>query len=481
MGARHVACVLFCDHTFGPRLAWATSTTDVRALQAALKRHLEEGPAIDDDAALFLNVVREQRPESAPKDLEDLMLAVFEPPCKLRPILEGNGLTQEELHSALPRALKAVELYKRQAAEAESNRTQQQRRSWAPPNLGSWLAESRGSKPLPSQPRAAPVTPLRQPHGPATGGVAAASAAKQQAESKAPRPILSAFGVDLVEWARAGRLDPVIGRDAEVQRVLQILARRTKNNACLVGPPGVGKTAVAEAVAQRIAAGAVPAQLAPCKELWSLDIGALLAGTGLRGDFEERLRAVLNEIREAKGAVLLFIDELHLVLGAGRSESNNVDAANLMKPMLARGEIRCIGATTTDEYKRLIVDKDAAFERRFQPVELKEPTESVAVEMLLGLAPVYGAHHNVAIGPDAVKAAVYESSRRIQGRSLPDKAIDVLDEACCLATSQSATEVTTAHVGAVVDRWQPPPWQHREMTVLQKWWLRLAWRRRSKL
>merc|ERR1740121_1687127 len=227
------------------------------------------------------------------------------------------------------------------------------------------------------------------------------------------RPVLASCGVDLVQWAREGRLDPVVGRDAEISRVLQVLARRTKNNVALVGAPGVGKTAVAEAVAQRIAEGSVPPQMKECQELWSLDIGALLAGTGLRGDFEERLRDVLAEVRSSAGAVLLFIDELHLVLGAGRSESNNVDAANLMKPMLARGELRCIGATTTEEYRRLILSKDAAFERRFQVVTLCEPSPQAAAEMLRGLLPAYAAHHGLEIGPAVVDAAVAASVRWI--------------------------------------------------------------------
>jgi len=267
------------------------------------------------------------------------------------------------------------------------------------------------------------------------------------------RPMLASCGVDLVEWAREGRLDRVVGREAEISRALQVLARRTKNNVCLIGAPGVGKTAVVEAIAQRIAEGAVPPQMKECQEVWSLDIGALLAGTGLRGDFEERLRDVLAEVRSASGAVLLFIDELHLVLGAGRSESNNVDAANLMKPMLARGELRCIGATTTEEYQKLIAAKDAAFERRFQVVELAEPSPQAATAMLLGLLPAYASHHNVRISEAIAEASVSASLRWIQGRHLPDKAIDVLDEACCLAVAEGAPETTVAHVEAVAARW----------------------------
>jgi len=288
--------------------------------------------------------------------------------------------------------------------------------------------------------------------------------AKRAAER---RPALAACGVDLVERAREGRLDPCIGRDSEISRVLQILARRTKNNVCLVGAPGVGKTAVAEAIAQRIAEGRVPPQLHACQEVWSLDIGALLAGTGLRGDFEERLRDVLAEVRGSQGAVLLFIDELHLVLGAGRSESNNVDAANLMKPMLARGELRCIGATTSDEYRSLILKKDAAFERRFQVVELAEPSASASAEMLRGLLPLYAEHHGLAIAAALAERAVSASIRCIQGRSLPDKAIDVLDEACCLAAEEGAAEMTAAHIEAVAARWRAPPWQRQAASAAE--------------
>jgi ATP-dependent Clp protease ATP-binding subunit ClpB len=287
---------------------------------------------------------------------------------------------------------------------------------------------------------------------------------KQGADS-----VLGSYGADLVAQARLGKLDPVVGRDAEITRALQILARRTKNNVCLIGEPGVGKTAVVEAIAQRIAEGRVPTQLRYCRELWSLDMGALLAGTGLRGDFEERLRMVLAEIRAAQGAILLFIDELHLVLGAGRSESNNVDAANLMKPMLARGEIHCIGATTTREYQQLILSKDAAFERRFQPLELQEPSLEAAVEMLSALVPLYASHHGVKINSEVVDAAVRLSASRIKGRFLPDKAIDVLDEACCLATSQENECVTQSHVESVLSHWRAPPWQRKSVSRWLGW------------
>lgn len=288
--------------------------------------------------------------------------------------------------------------------------------------------------------------------------------------------VLAKFGVDMVSQARLGRLDPVVGRDEEIKRALQILSRRTKNNVCLIGEPGVGKTALVEAIAQRIADGRVPEQLRYCRELWSLDVGALLAGTGLRGDFEERLRSVLAEVRASKGAILLFIDELHLVLGAGRSESNNVDAANLMKPMLARGEIHCIGATTTLEYQQLILAKDAAFERRFQPLELREPSLAVAIEMLSALAPSYASHHEVAISSEVIQSVVHLSNRSIVGRSFPDKAIDVLDEACCFATARGYKAVTQEHVESVLKQWRAPLWQRQPANRLVEW-LKHSWSR----
>jgi ATP-dependent Clp protease ATP-binding subunit ClpB len=237
---------------------------------------------------------------------------------------------------------------------------------------------------------------------------------------------LSKFGRDLTEAAEQGKLDPVVGRDEEIRRVIQVLSRRTKNNPVLIGEPGVGKTAIAEGLAQRIVAGDVPESLKG-KRVWALDVGALLAGAKYRGEFEERLKAVLAEIKNAEGQIVLFIDELHTIVGAGAAEGA-VDAAQLLKPMLARGELRAVGATTLDEYRRHI-EKDAALERRFQPVFVGEPSVTDTIAILRGLKERYEAHHRVRIRDAALVAAAVLSDRYISDRQLPDKAIDLVDEA----------------------------------------------------
>jgi ATP-dependent Clp protease ATP-binding subunit ClpB len=237
---------------------------------------------------------------------------------------------------------------------------------------------------------------------------------------------LERFGRDLTKAAEDGKLDPVIGRDEEIRRVIQVLSRRTKNNPVLIGEPGTGKTAIVEGLAQRIVAGDVPEGLKG-KRVWALDIGALLAGSKYRGEFEERLKAVLEEIRSAEGEIVLFIDELHTIVGAGAAEGA-VDAANLLKPMLARGELRAVGATTLDEYRKH-VERDAALERRFQPVLVGEPSVADTIAILRGLKERYEAHHGVDIRDSALVAAAVLSDRYISDRFMPDKAIDLVDEA----------------------------------------------------
>jgi ATP-dependent Clp protease ATP-binding subunit ClpB len=237
---------------------------------------------------------------------------------------------------------------------------------------------------------------------------------------------LTKYGRDLTEYARAGKLDPVIGRDDEIRRTIQILSRRTKNNPVLIGEPGVGKTAIAEGLAQRIIKGDVPLSLKD-RQLISLDMGALIAGAKYRGEFEERLKAVLKEVTDSEGKVILFIDEIHTVVGAGAAQGS-MDASNLLKPMLARGELRCIGATTLDEYRKYI-EKDAALERRFQQVLVDQPTVPDTISILRGLKERYENHHNVRISDNALVAAATLSTRYISDRFLPDKAIDLVDEA----------------------------------------------------
>jgi ATP-dependent Clp protease ATP-binding subunit ClpB len=244
---------------------------------------------------------------------------------------------------------------------------------------------------------------------------------------------LDKYGVDLVAQARAGKLDPVIGRDSEIRRVIRILSRKTKNNPVLIGEPGVGKTAIVEGLAQRIVRGDVPEWMKD-RIVFSLDMGALMAGAKYRGEFEERLKAVLHEIKASDGRILLFIDELHTIVGAGKTEGST-DAGNMLKPMLARGELHCIGATTLNEH-RLYIEKDAALERRFQPVQVDAPTVEDTVSILRGLRERFEVHHGVRIQDNALVGAALLSDRYISDRFLPDKAIDLIDEACAMIRTE---------------------------------------------
>jgi ATP-dependent Clp protease ATP-binding subunit ClpC len=273
-------------------------------------------------------------------------------------------------------------------------------------------------------------------------------------------PTLAAYSRDLTQLAREGKLDPVIGRDHEIERVTSILARRSKNNPCLVGEPGVGKTAVVEGLAQRIAAGNVPTALQG-KRLLALSLGPLVAGTKYRGEFEGRVKRILEEVKRSARDVVLFIDELHTLVGAGAAEGAPLDLSSMIKPELARGDLQCIGATTFDEYRKHI-ESDPALERRFQPVMIEEPSIEETTEILRGLRERYARHHRVTITDDAVETAAQLSARYIADRFLPDKAIDLIDEAAASVAlaNKGAVElppVTTADVAAVVTRWTGIP------------------------
>jgi ATP-dependent Clp protease ATP-binding subunit ClpC len=258
--------------------------------------------------------------------------------------------------------------------------------------------------------------------------------ASTEREERPETPALNQFGRDLTQLAREGKLDPVIGREKEIERVVQVLSRRKKNNPVLIGEPGVGKTAIAEGLAQRIVSAQVPESLKN-KRIVTLDLAAVVAGTKYRGQFEERLKTVMNEIRESKDTVI-FIDELHTIVGAGRAEGA-IDASNMLKPALARGELQCIGATTLDEYRKYI-EKDGALERRFQPIMVDQPSVEDTIQILMGLRDKYEAHHGVKITDEAVVQAVKLADRYMNDRYFPDKAIDVIDEACAARGCRSA-------------------------------------------
>jgi ATP-dependent Clp protease ATP-binding subunit ClpC len=265
---------------------------------------------------------------------------------------------------------------------------------------------------------------------------------------------LAQYSRDLTDAAKKNELDPVIGRDDEVERVVSILARRSKNNPVLIGEPGVGKTAIVEGLAQRIARGSVPQALRE-KRVLALSLGPLVAGTKYRGEFESRVKKILDEVKRAGRDIILFIDELHTLVGAGAAEGS-LDLSSMIKPELARGELQCIGATTFDEYRKY-VESDAALERRFQPVQVDEPTIEQTVAILRGLRPKYAAHHGVQIDDDALEAAAALAARYIADRYLPDKAIDVVDEAAAGASMRGETRVDVERVASVVSRWTGIP------------------------
>src|SRR5881296_3654150 len=267
------------------------------------------------------------------------------------------------------------------------------------------------------------------------------SSTGSEREERPETPALNQFGRDLTQLAREGKLDPVIGRDKEIERVIRVLSRRTRNNPILIGEPGVGKTAIAEGLAQRIVSAQVPGSLKN-KRIVTLDLAAVVAGTKYRGQFEERLKTVMNEIRESKDTVI-FIDELHTIVGAGGAEGA-IDASNMLKPALARGELQCIGATTLDEYRKYI-EKDGALERRFQPVMVDQPSVEDTIQILMGLRDKYEAHHGVKITDEAVVQAVKLADRYMNDRYFPDKAIDVIDEACARARLSVSTVPSEIH------------------------------------
>src|SRR3954469_7191642 len=273
------------------------------------------------------------------------------------------------------------------------------------------------------------------PHaGGAAAGGAGAQAPATPTRTKSKTPTLDEFGRDLTVMAREGKLDPVIGRADEIERMIQILARRTKNNPVLIGDPGVGKTAIVEGLAQKIASGDIPEILAS-KRVLTLDLALVVAGTKYRGEFEQRLKNIIEEIRRSKNSVILFIDELHTVIGAGAAEGA-IDASNILKPSLARGELQCIGATTYDEYRKYI-EHDAALERRFQPITVEPPSVEDTIRILSGLREKYEVHHKVKFSDDALAAAAELADRYISDRYLPDKAIDLIDEAGSRARLQT--------------------------------------------
>ncbi|MCY7338240.1 MAG: ATP-dependent chaperone ClpB [Chamaesiphon sp.] len=366
-------------------------------------------------------------------EVEHVAIALLEQQDAVPKILARVGVDAEKLARQLqefttrqPRLDRVVDLYLGRNLDLLLDRAEAARESWQDPIIGvdhlilALMEDDRVGRRL--------LTAFNFDRAQLEAAIKQVRSAvpKATTQTETSGDALPKYGKDLTEAARAGKMDPVIGRDEEIRRVVQVLSRRQKNNPVLIGEPGVGKTAIAEGLAQRIVNGDVPESLKD-RTLISLDMGSLIAGAKLRGEFEERLRSVLKEVTESAGQIVLFIDELHTVVGAGGNQGA-MDASNLLKPMLARGELRCIGATTTDEYRKYI-EKDPALERRFQPVQVNEPTVEDTISILRGLKERYEVHHGVKISDSALVAAATLSSRYIADRFLPDKAIDLVDEA----------------------------------------------------
>jgi len=410
--AAHVAYVVVAEvlGRLGASAPWGTdvpsAVADLREAAAA-GEGAGEGHEESSGLAQLLRAASAQRPnEPGPVEFEDLCGALFEPSVGLSKLLEQNGFTK----ASLTRALGSLYRYDAPAPGRPGHR---------PPRPAAGAGTNAKGGPRDWNERADPFGAL--------------TAGGQDEEDDEP-PALERFGRDLVAAAAEGKLDPVLGRDKEVDRVLRVLARRNKPNVCLLGQPGVGKTAVVEEVARRVHEGRVPSQLKGCKKLVQLSLGSLVGGTRYRGEFEQRMQSLLKEIYDAGDEVILFIDEIHMALGAGETEKGgSMDAANLLKPALARGELRCIGATTTAEYKKVVQGRDKAFERRFVVVELDEPSEEIAEQMLEGLLPAFERHHDITVQRETLRAAVY-NSRMLRGRFLPDRALDILDDAATLAS-----------------------------------------------
>jgi len=388
----HVAYILITEvlGTTGAPTPWGA---DVPGASAEL---LDLAKTSSSDLQALLDAAEKQR-APAKVGLRDLCAALYDAGVGLSALLERRGLTSEGLRAAL------------QAA---------------------------GQRLVPPPGSSVPASPLglmqRERPKAAVGD-----------ESEDDGSILEKFGKDLVAEAAQGKLDIVFGRDKEVERVLRVLARRNKPNVCLLGPPGVGKTALVEEVARRIHLRQdLPRQLEGCRKVIQLSLGSLVGGTRYRGEFEKRMQKLLSELAGVREEVILFIDEIHMALGAGETDKgSSMDAANLLKPALARGELRCIGATTTAEYKKLIQNQDKAFERRFVIVELEEPSEAAAEEMLAAMRSSFEQHHRVVLTPEALRAAV-RGSRALKGRYLPDRALDILDDAATLASVEGCSDST---------------------------------------